>query len=63
MTQGPSVSSGLIWLIGLAAVVVILAGLKAAETIVIPVLLAFFIGIICMPPLHYMTRNLSLIHI
>lgn len=57
MTQGPSVSSGLIWLIGLAAVVVILAGLKAAETIVIPVLLAFFIGIICMPPLHYMTRN------
>lgn len=48
---------GLAWLLGLAAVIVILAGLKAAETIVIPIMLALFIGIICTPPLHFLTRN------
>ncbi|SFX40551.1 AI-2E family transporter [Marinospirillum alkaliphilum] len=50
-------SSGLTWLVGIAALVVILAGLKAAETIVIPIMLALFIGIICTPPLHFMTRH------
>jgi len=49
-------SPGLAWLLGLAAVIVILAGLKAAEAIVIPVMLALFIGIICTPPLHFLTR-------
>jgi len=49
-------SPGLAWLLGLAAVVVILAGLKAAEAIVIPVMLALFIGIICTPPLHFLTQ-------
>lgn len=49
--------SGLAWLLGLAAVVIVLAGLKAAETIVIPIILAIFIGIICTPPLHFLTRK------
>jgi len=50
-------SSGLNWLLGLASLVILLAGLKAAETIVLPFLLAIFIGIICTPPLHFMTRH------
>lgn len=53
----PASGSGLHWLVGVAALVIILAGLKAAETIVLPFLLAIFIGIICTPPLHFMTRN------
>lgn len=47
---------GLAWLFGLASVIVILAGLKSAEAIVIPIMLALFIGIICTPPLHFLTR-------
>ena len=50
-------SSGLNWLVGLAALVIILAGLKAAEAIVLPLLLALFIGIIATPPLHFMTAR------
>ncbi|SFC31441.1 Predicted PurR-regulated permease PerM [Marinospirillum celere] len=50
-------TSGLNWLLGLAALVIILAGLKAAETIVLPLLLALFIGIIATPPLHFMTAR------
>ncbi len=48
---------GLAWLLGLATVIIILAGLKAAEAIVIPIMLALFIGIICTPPLHFLTRH------
>lgn len=58
--SNPQVSirnSGLVWLVGVASLVVILAGLKAAETIVIPIMLALFIGIICTPPLHFLTRK------
>ena len=58
MTKGIKFpSSGLSWLVGLAALIILLAGLKAAETIVIPLLLALFIGIICTPPLHFMTAR------
>jgi predicted PurR-regulated permease PerM len=42
------------WLVLLAASVVVLAGLKAAETIVVPVLLALFIGMISLPFLRLM---------
>lgn len=44
-------------MVGLASLIIILAGLKAAETIVLPLLLALFIGIICTPPLHFMTQR------
>lgn len=50
-------NSGLTWLVGIASLIVILAGLKAAEAIVIPIMLALFIGIICTPPLHFLTRK------
>ncbi|ODC03624.1 hypothetical protein BFW38_08780 [Terasakiispira papahanaumokuakeensis] len=57
MSASVSASSGLKWLIGIAAVVLILGALKAAEAIVVPFLLAVFIAIICIPPLTFMTRR------
>ena len=40
-----------------AAVVVVLAGLKAAQTLVIPFLLALFLAIICTPAVAWLTRH------
>ncbi|HEY9017361.1 AI-2E family transporter [Thiomicrospira sp.] len=48
---------GVSWLIGLASVMVILAGLKAAETITIPIMLALFVAIISTPFLRMMTTR------
>jgi predicted PurR-regulated permease PerM len=45
------------WLVLLAASFVVLAGLKAAESIVVPILLALFIGIISLPFLRLMTAR------
>ncbi|WLD57564.1 AI-2E family transporter [Salinispirillum sp. LH 10-3-1] len=56
-THTETESQGLRWLLGLAAVVIIIAGLKVAEAIVIPMMLALFLGIISLPPLHLMTRK------
>ena len=39
-----------------AAVVIVLAGVKAASAIVIPVLLAAFIAILCSPVLAWLGR-------
>ncbi len=50
-------SKELNWLLGLASIIVILAGLKMAEAIVIPILLALFIGIISLPFLRLMTER------
>lgn len=50
-------NNGLKWLLGMAAVIVIIAGLKAAEAIVIPVLLALFISIISLPFLRSLTKR------
>ena len=44
-------------LLSLAALVVIIAGLKAASSIVVPFIFAVFIAIICAPPLGWMTRR------
>jgi AI-2 transport protein TqsA len=52
-----SEAQGLKWLLGLAAMIVILAGLKAAETIVIPILLALFIAIISTPFIRMITSR------
>lgn len=40
-----------------AALVVVLAGLKAAQTLVIPFLLALFLAIICAPAVTWLTRR------
>jgi predicted PurR-regulated permease PerM len=44
-------------LITLAALVVIIAGMKAAAAIVVPFIFSVFIAIICAPPLVWMTRR------
>ena len=40
-----------------AAAVVVLAGLKAAQTLVIPFLLALFLAIICFPVVAWLTSR------
>jgi len=40
-----------------AALVIVLAGLKAAQTLVIPFLLALFLAIICAPAVTWLTRR------
>ncbi len=40
-----------------AAVVVVLAGLKAAQSLIIPFLLALFLAIICFPAVSWMTSK------
>ncbi|GAB2592677.1 AI-2E family transporter [Nitrincola alkalisediminis] len=52
-----SESHGLKWLLGIAGVIVILAGLKAAEAIVIPIMLALFVAIISTPFVRLMTKK------
>ena len=44
-------------LITFAALVVIIAGMKASASIIVPFLFAVFIAIICAPPLNWMTRR------
>lgn len=44
-------------LIALAALVVIIAGMKAASAIIVPFIFSVFIAIICAPPLNWMTRR------
>ena len=51
------VSSGIQWLLGAAALVIVLGGLKAISHIVTPFLLAAFLAIICAPPLDWMQRH------
>ncbi len=51
------IASPVHFLIGAAAIVVIAAGMKAASGLLIPLLLAAFITIICMPVLNALTRR------
>ena len=44
-------------LVACAAIVIILAGIKAASEIVVPFLLSLFIAIICAPLLNYLTKR------
>ncbi len=50
-------SQGLKWLVGMAGIIIILAGLKAAETIVIPIMLAMFVAIISTPFLRGLAKR------
>jgi AI-2 transport protein TqsA len=50
-------NKGLFWLVGLASVIVIISGLKAAEAITIPIMLALFVAIISTPFLRMMTAR------
>src|SRR5690625_2892293 len=46
-----------LWLFGFAAVVIIVGGLKAISHIITPFLLAYFLSIICIPPLTWVQRK------
>ncbi|RDL46054.1 hypothetical protein DN730_03155 [Marinomonas piezotolerans] len=50
-------NKGLFWLVGVAAFVLIIAGLKAASQIVVPFMLSVFIAIICTPLLGTLSRR------
>ena len=54
MTKSSSLFKGLV---ALAAIVIILAGIKAASEIAVPFLLSLFIAIICSPLLNYLTSK------
>ena len=45
------------WLVGLAAFMIIIAGLKAASQIVIPLMLSVFIAIVCAPAMSSLRRR------
>lgn len=45
------------FLLGAAAFVVVVAGMKAAESLLVPFLLSVFIAVICAPPLAWLTKR------
>lgn len=45
------------FLLGCAAFVVVVAGMKAAESLLVPFLLSVFISVICAPPLAWLTKR------
>lgn len=45
------------WLVGLAAFMIIIAGLKAASQIVVPLMLSVFIAIVCAPAMSSLRRR------
>lgn len=57
MEQLPGISRSWLWLFGLAALVIIIGGLKAISHIITPFLLAAFLAIICIPPLTWMQKK------
>lgn len=57
MERNNSISRSWLWLFGMAAVVIIIGGLKAISSIITPFLLASFLTIICIPPLTWMQRK------
>ena len=44
-------------LLGCAAFVIVVAGMKAAESLLVPFLLSIFISVICAPPLAWLTKR------
>jgi Predicted permease len=50
-------SKGTQWLVGFAALIIIIAGLKSASQIVVPFMLSVFIAIICAPLMSSLRRK------
>lgn len=53
----PTLSRSWLWLFGFAAIVIIIAGLKAISHVVTPFLLAAFMALISIPPLTWMRQK------
>lgn len=45
------------WLLGSAALVVVIAGIRAAQTLVVPFLIAAFLAVICTPALQWLQKK------
>ena len=57
LDAGPPPSGARRLLYGGAALVVLIAGLRAAQSILVPLLLAIFIAVLCLPLLSWLTRK------
>lgn len=57
MNPAEKSSSAMNWLLGTAAFVVVVAGMKAAAEIIVPLLIALFLSIICYPALYWMQKR------
>jgi len=50
MTEQTGQTGGARFLLTAASFVIVVAGMRAAETILVPFLIAVFIAVICLPP-------------
>ncbi|MCH2134720.1 MAG: AI-2E family transporter [Phycisphaerales bacterium] len=57
MPRTPDQNVGLRSLLLLACLVIIIAGLREAGAVLVPILTAFFIGVICIPPVNWLQRH------
>ena len=57
MQSKPRNTNVLNWLLGAAALVVIIAGVRAAQSLVVPLLVAAFLAVICAPALQWLQRK------
>lgn len=57
MTAAERSSRRLGTLMSLAALVIIVAGMRAASSLLVPMIVAAFLAVICMRPMHWMCRN------
>lgn len=55
-TRPTPVNSGK-WIVWLAALMVIIAGMRAASSIIVPLLLSLFLAIVLEPPMHFLRRK------
>ena len=54
---GKKASSGARFLVNVAAFVIVIAGMRAAEPLLVPLILSVFFAIICAPPLFWMEEK------
>ena len=57
MTKPSDKATGTRVLVSIASFVVVVAGLKAAQSLVVPFLLSVFIAVICAPPLNWLRKK------
>ena len=57
MDKAPAIPHGLRILLTVAAVVVLIAGMKAAAAILLPILVAIFLAVICTPPVVWLQKH------
>ena len=57
MTKQPTIPPGLRFLLSAACIVIVVAGLKAARTVLVPLALAIFIAVVSLPLLHLARRR------